>query len=218
MAGVAAVGDGEAAPPRLNRRQIFVSALLVAGAAGVPLWLASGARDAPAREANADERRLLAVVSDLVIPATATGGALAAGVPAFVERALKSGLEGTRDPGPGVAIAGGNGQPLEGGGLFLIRKLREALDANADGAFVAATPGRRAAALEAVDAAAFGPDGKDHVWHKIKNLILLGYYTSEIGGSQELAYELVPGRWDPDVPLAQQPRAFSSDWTAVDFG
>ena len=38
-------------------------------------------------------------------------------------------------------------------------------------------------------------------WPTIKGLILIGYYTSEIGASQELRYVLVPGRFDPDVKL-----------------
>lgn len=72
--------------------------------------------------------------------------------------------------------------------------------------------------LEAYDAAAFAPDQKDHPWKKIKALILTGYYTSEVGASRELQYELVPGRFDPDLPLPADNRSWSSDWTAVDFG
>jgi hypothetical protein len=54
-------------------------------------------------------------------------------------------------------------------------------------------------------------------WHTIKNLILIGYYTSEVGGSQELQYELVPTRFDPDLPMTSATRLFD-DWTAIDFG
>ena len=53
---------------------------------------------------------------------------------------------------------------------------------------------------------------------EIKALILTGYYTSEVGASRELQYELVPGRWDPNLPLPAHNRSWSSDWTAVDFG
>jgi hypothetical protein len=49
-------------------------------------------------------------------------------------------------------------------------------------------------------------------------LILTGYYTSEIGGARELQYELTPGRYDPAVAIRPGERAYSSDWTAVDFG
>ena len=54
-------------------------------------------------------------------------------------------------------------------------------------------------------------------WPRLKGLILIGYYTSEIGASQELRYILVPGHFDPDVPLEPGDRAWSSDWTGVKF-
>ena len=90
-------------------------------------------------------------------------------------------------------------------------------DAQAGGDFVTAARGRQAAALAAIDHSAFAPGGESAPWHKIKDLILTGYYTSEVGASRELRYELVPGRWDADIPLGTG-HAFSSDWTAVDFG
>ena len=77
---------------------------------------------------------------------------------------------------------------------------------------------RRAALLTALDAEAFAPGAGDHPWKAIKAAILTGYYTSEIGASQELQYEHVPGRFDPDLPLTPGYRAWSSDWTAVEFG
>ena len=69
-----------------------------------------------------------------------------------------------------------------------------------------------------VDADAYAPDVREHPWRTLKGLILTGYYTTEVGGAQELQFELVPGRFDPDLPLKPGARAFSSDWTAVDFG
>jgi len=71
--------------------------------------------------------------------------------------------------------------------------------------------------LAALDKEAFS-SREPSPWKTIKALILVGYYTSEAGASQELRYELVPGRWDADIPLSPSDRAWSSDWTAVDFG
>jgi hypothetical protein len=51
-----------------------------------------------------------------------------------------------------------------------------------------------------------------------QGLILTGYYSSEAGASKELQYNLIPGRWDADIPLKPGDRAYSSDWTAVEFG
>ena len=43
----------------------------------------------------------------------------------------------------------------------------------------------------------------------LKELTLVGYYTSEIGASQELRYVHVAGRYDGDVPYRQIGRAYS---------
>ena len=54
-------------------------------------------------------------------------------------------------------------------------------------------------------------------WKALKALIVVGYFTSEIGSSEALRYVLVPGRFDPDVPLSDNPKAFSTDWTGVKY-
>jgi hypothetical protein len=43
----------------------------------------------------------------------------------------------------------------------------------------------------------------------LKELTLTGYYTSEIGASQELRYLHVSGYYDGDVPYEQVGRAYS---------
>jgi len=104
------------------------------------------------------------------------------------------------------------------GGLPLLDEVSRDLNRQSQGLFTRLSPARQHAVLEAYDAQAFAPDQDSHPWRKIKALILTGYYTSEIGASRELHYELVPGRFDPDVPLPANNRSWSSDWTAVDFG
>jgi gluconate 2-dehydrogenase gamma chain len=47
-------------------------------------------------------------------------------------------------------------------------------------------------------------------YRRLRGLVLFGYYTSEIGGSQELRYELVPGRYDADIPYDPKERAYSN--------
>ena len=56
-------------------------------------------------------------------------------------------------------------------------------------------------------------------WHKLKALILTGYYTSKVGGSEELRYKLVHGEMKADTKVdPQTARAWSSDWIAVTLG
>lgn len=138
---------------------------------------------------------LLREVAQLVIPRSTTPGAGEVGVGAFVLLALDHGLEGTK-------------------GVDHAAWLKSTLGAD----FLAQPLPKRRAALAALDARAFAGDAAAKPWLAIKRLILLGYYTSETGGSKELQYVHVPGRWDPDLPLKPGDRAFSSDWSAVDFG
>jgi len=48
---------------------------------------------------------------------------------------------------------------------------------------------------------------QDAGWRKFKGLVLVGYYQSEIGATQELRYELVPGAWRSCLPLTEVGRA-----------
>ena len=192
-----------------DRRQILGGALVLGVLAGTPLAIWSKTREAQGDGGTAAEKLLLTRLADLVIPNTDTAGAVVAGVPAFVETALIHGLEET------APDAGGDGKR---GGLMLLDAVSRDLNQRGHGDFVSIALDRQFAVLEAYDAEAFAAEVKDHPWRKIKGLILTGYYTSEVGASRELQYELVPGRWEPNLPLPANNRSWSSDWTAVDFG
>jgi hypothetical protein len=156
---------------------------------------------------------LLAVVSQLVIPRSATPGAGDVGVGAFLSLAFAHGLEGTRDPIRNPAPD----MPLRGdGSLRHDRWLAQELRRRAGRDFLALPAREQATVLTLLDRVAFSGGGSP--WVRIKGLILTGYYSSEAGGSLELQYSAVPGRWDADIPLKPGDRAFSSDWTAVEFG
>ncbi|MFC3443081.1 gluconate 2-dehydrogenase subunit 3 family protein [Sphingobium rhizovicinum] len=205
--------DAAWTPARADRRQILGGAVVAGLLAGVPLHAWNRVKAGEDGGADASEKLLLVRLSDLVIPATDTPGASAVGVPAFVELALRHGLEETA-PEPSASLFAGQGR----GGFAVLDAVRRDLDQRTSTLFLNLPPDRQHAELAAYDAEAFGGDRKDHPWKKLKGLILTGYYTSEVGASRELQYELVPGRWDPDLPLAPNNRSWSSDWTAVDFG
>lgn len=204
----------------VDRRQLLISGLLMTAAIAAPAVVWRRMRHGETGEATPAQRQILAIVCDLVIPPTDTPGASAVGVPEFVELALNHGLDGSRTFGGAEAIPGAATRPPKPeGGLYLLDFLTYELNARSGGDFLKATPDRQHRALEIIDLAAFAaPRGQEPPWRKLKNLILTGYYTSEAGASRELRYELVPGRWDPNLALAPDQRAFSSDWTAVDFG
>jgi len=186
----------------VSRREALLSLGAAVMSLGCPpqrLWAAIPRGDARA----GPQRPLLEALCDLVIPDTATPGARAAGVPDFVELAIDHGLRHS-DPQLLAAVAAG-------------------LDATAGGAFLALLPAQRTAVLSDVDVRAFArpPDPQAPPllarWATLKALIVIGYYTSETGGAVELRYELVPGRFEPDIPVNADERAWSSDWTGVKY-
>jgi len=202
----------------MDRRQLLGAGLLLALGVGTPLQLWRRHAEGESGIADAGQRALAERLSDLVVPATDTPGALAVKVPDWLLLALSHGQAGTaaQPTGPYVlARPVGSAVPV---GLAWLDAVGRQLNAMAKGDFVSLAAKAQHDLLSALDAEAFKPGNDAHPWHKIKDLILTGYYTSEIGGSQELRYELVPGRWEPDIPIGPQTRAFSSDWTAVDFG
>jgi hypothetical protein len=151
--------------------------------------------DAATATAAVPADTLFDAVCDLVIPDTDTPGAKSAGVGAFLALALPHGLAG--------ASMGDRS------------RLETLLDTAAGGSFVALPRDRQQSVLTSVDATAFAQ--ADSVWPRIKKLILMGYYTSEIGASRELQYQLVPGRFDTDLPVKPGDRAWSSDWVGQGF-
>jgi hypothetical protein len=200
-----------------NRRAFLGAAGVLAAALGITparLLAALPAAEAP----TARQSALLSQVSQLVIPRTATAGAGDVGTGAFVSLALAHGLKGTRRPVKDAPVD----WPLRAdGSLRHDLWLEQTLDRRAGGDFMAQPAAQCHALLAALDAEAFSdgpPATVPSPWRAIKLLILTGYYTSEDGGSKELRFEAVPGRWDNDIPLKKGDRAFSSDWTAVDFG
>lgn len=137
-------------------------------------------------------------LADLTIPATRTPGANAVGAGGFAERALNSGLFGGSPTSVGM---------VEG-----------ALNKAGECAFMRASADRQAMMLADLDRRAFADprpqDDAAKAWRSVKQAIVYSYYTSEPGATVELRYELVPGRYDPDIPLEDDERYLSNNWMA----
>lgn len=75
--------------------------------------------------------------------------------------------------------------------------------------FMQATPEQRTTLLTAVDKEAIEyhdrkkDEEPNHYFRMVKELTLLGYFTSEIGMTKALRYAETPGRFDPCVPYAK---------------
>ncbi len=202
-----------------SRRDLFGAVTLFALAIGVPAAVVKlsdlDEKDAPTER----QRKLMREVSDLVLPDTDEPGAGKTGVGDFLIVALAHGLDGTREAVPSDNLGAIEREHLRpDGSLRYLSWLERTLDRRANGDWLRLGREQREALLAKLDAEAFAEKAGDHPWKKVKGLILLGYYTSQTGGSRELNFELVPGRFDPKVPLAPGDKAYSSDWTAVEFG
>lgn len=204
---------------KVGRRDVLGGFALFALVVGVPFAAVQFSDLGDEHQPSDRQQALVADVADLVIPSTTTPGAGELGVGEFVILALAHGLSGT-----GAPMASGTITPAlrpfvrRDGSLQYLDWLEHTLNAAANGDFLRQDRDQRSKMLASLDSAAMARGADWSPWVAIKGLILTGYYTTETGGSRELRYELVPGRFDPDLPIEPGHRAWSSDWTAVEFG
>jgi hypothetical protein len=176
---------------KLNRRAMLLGAvLLVGGAAALTQFVRkTGGVANSTGSLNAEQYALLEQVCEVMIPTTDTPGAIAAGVPAFIRQMMEEwGSESSRAEVASV--------------LEAFEKLAWS---RAGASFVELPPERRLAVVSALDEQRIAV--QDPAYRTFKYLVLVGYYQSEVGATQELRFELVPGAWRSCVPLSEIGRA-----------
>jgi gluconate 2-dehydrogenase gamma chain len=186
--------------PVLNRRQALRCGAALFGAALVPPVAATiyyrTSPDGPARNEALSEaqRQTIAALSESIIPRTDTPGAIEAGVPDFIEMMLRDFYDEKY-----------RSMFLEG---------LQALDAYAEKEhgriFAALSEPEQAAIVEGADSGAvtlsrplsflFSWEEFDF-FRQAKRLVIIGYYSSEVGLTQEYEYVPVPGRYDGHYPF-----------------
>lgn len=177
---------------KLDRRAlIFGAVFLLGGAAALTRFTRNSVTqtgaDGPAL--SGDRYMLLEQVADTMIPGTDTPGAIAAGAPAFIRDMLTDWASAsTRTEIIGVLEA-----------------IERQAWAQSGAGFLELSPEQRLAVLKRFDEDALSR--QDPAYAKFKYLVLVGYYQSEIGATQELRYELVPGSWRSCLPLNEVGRA-----------
>ena len=142
---------------------------------------------------TSDQRSLAAAIAERIVPTTDTPGAIAAGVPAFIEMMLADWYEATdrNDFMQGLGVADGYAR------VHYEKPFAGLTEEQQDAVLTLAMQGR----INALPRAFF-----EHC----RQLVVLGYYTSEIGCKQERVYVPVPGRYDGKYPYADVRRVFSS--------
>lgn len=176
---------------KLNRRALLLGAVFLAGGAAALTRFArqSSASADSGPVFSPDQFALLEQVADTMIPASDTPGALDAGVPEFLREMLAN--WGSRESHAQV--------------LAVLDGIEKQAWSRFGAAFLALPGERRLEVMRNVDADALAR--QDPGYGKFKWLLLVGYYQSEVGATQELRYELVPGAWRACLPLAEVGRA-----------
>lgn len=189
-------------PELLNRREAIARLAMLIGFAVIGAEsLLSGASVAGKKTApgfSDAERTLLDEIGDTIIPATDTPGAKAAHIGAFMIMMVTDCYD---DAHHAVFKAG-------------LGKINEASRQRHGKSFLASTPAERTALLNELDAeqrahqAQKAKDEPPHYFRLLKQLTLLGYFTSEIGCTKALRYLEVPGAYRGSEPYKKGDRAW----------
>jgi hypothetical protein len=143
---------------------------------------------------NDAEMAFLSSLAQTLIPKTDTGGAVEAGVPAVLQDLAS---EWGDDAYRLYWRAG-------------LRDLSENFQTESGQEFVKLSAAQQQNLLSKYDTKVFDGKIKNQYYRDFKRTVVEAYYKSEIGASEELAYEAVPGDWIGCVPLADFPKTWAT--------
>ena len=185
---------------RLDRRDALAGIAAMFGTAlFAPIARAAAAQMTPISDGppsapvfTGEQRALMSALSERIMPTTDTPGAIAAGVPEFIEKMLADwAVPEERKP----ILAG-----------------LDAIEARSQADFkiaaVNASPEQHDALLTL--AMEDKIPGGLAFFDKFRQLVITGYFTSEIGITQERDYLPVPGRYDGAYRYSPGTKVFSS--------
>lgn len=142
---------------------------------------------------TADEVAYLDEIAETILPETSTPGAKAARCGVFMAVMVQDCYE-KKD------------QDIFRAGLTTLNEASQKVN---NASFMQATPQQRTSLLTTIDKEAIEYQDKkqeeepNHYFRMVKELTLLGYFTSEVGMTKALRYAETPGRFDPCVPYAK---------------
>jgi hypothetical protein len=159
-------------------------------AAGDVTPISAGPPSAPVF--TAQQRALMTALSERVMPTTDTPGAIAAGVPEFIEKLLADWAM----PADRVPILAG----------------LDAVEARSQADYGVAAAMATTEQQDALLTLAMENQlpGGGEFFDKFRQLVITGYFTSEVGIKQERHYLPIPGRFDGAYPYAPGTKVFSS--------
>jgi gluconate 2-dehydrogenase gamma chain len=183
-----------------RREALSRAAVLLGGAVSAPVVTAvlGGCRAEPSGTLvpaylSREQSALVDRLCDIILPQTSTPSATAAGVPSFIHAILQ------------------DASPEEGRKAFVSGLAQ--LDREAGG-FLGLAAGEQESYLRSLDEAAraAGSDANpaQAAWRQLKELTIVGYFTSEVGAGEVLEYVPVPGRYEPCISLPEGQRAYAT--------
>ena len=190
----------------MDRRAMLQRAMLLVGVTAVASCKFLPGSSAPA-ELGADQLKLLEVFADTLIPQTDTPGAVGAGVPKTVARMYAVWASDTSREDLSGAL-----DRIEAAARKITGKGFGELDAAARQKFLSS---HDRDSLQNVPPPADAPKGNpfapvvsvvDNGYHKLKELVAIAYYMSEVGLTKELEYQHVPGGWTPSINVTKDTR------------
>lgn len=162
---------------------------------------------------NAREFQFIGVLADAIIPRTDTPGAVDAGVPDYLDGMMATWASRETKQQHRKSLRDVRARLTEQVGKDFFRATdeeRRAAVAALDTAAYATQGAPNAASLFGAAAGGGGPpETVEQSYRALKGLIAQIYYASEPGATEELHFELVPGRWLGDAPLAQIGRTWA---------
>ncbi|HYD83215.1 MAG TPA: gluconate 2-dehydrogenase subunit 3 family protein [Opitutus sp.] len=182
----------------MTRRQAVIKMAFAMGASVIgPRLLAAQFGGEPGLPASfsEEERALLDEIGETIIPATDVPGAKAVGIGAFIATMVQ-------DCYPSEV------QAAVRNGLSKIASLHEA---RFGVSFMSGAAKDRTELLNELDReqkAAHARGGPLHYFRVLKELTILGYFTSKIGCTQALRFVEVPGSYDGDAPYRKGEKAW----------
>jgi Gluconate 2-dehydrogenase subunit 3 len=184
----------------MTRREAVIKMAVLMGATvvGPRLYAAnfSGLTTPTAQGFSPEELALLNEIGDTIIPTTDVPGAKAAGIGAFMAMMVHD-CYGSREQ---AAFKQG------------LQKIDATYTTRFGGTFVTGEPAQRTTFLNELDheqkvytaesrkRREMGRDDGPHFFRIMKELTVLGYFSSEIGCIQALRFTEVPGRFDGNAP------------------
>jgi hypothetical protein len=179
-------------PEMMRRREVLRrAAWLLGGAISAPAALAilqgCSAKDSPPAASQSKffqgtQADVVAAIADILIPKTDTSGALDAGVPAFIDSVMADVYPKDAQDRFRAGI-----EEFGGGKAFL------AQDA----------AGRTAQVRQAIETALTGEHDQRPFILVVRELTLLGFFSSKVGITENMEYQPVPTAYHGCVPISE---------------